>query len=84
MSTHSDKPDFAAQLKELEQITTWFEADSVDLNQAVTKFERGMELAAELNKELEQVENRVEVIKQKFSDTAATATAPTDPNQPLL
>ena len=81
------KSDFAAQLTELEAITTWFEAESVDLGQAVTKFERGMELAAGLNKELEAVENRVEVIKRKFSgDDATAAPAPiaADDNQQLF
>lgn len=80
------KTDFAAQLAELEAITTWFEAESVDLGQAVAKFERGMELAAGLNKELEVVENRVEVIKRKFSgeDAAEPTSASADDSQQLF
>ncbi|TAK88805.1 exodeoxyribonuclease VII small subunit [Patescibacteria group bacterium] len=66
------KPDFGTKLKELEAITEWFESDEVDLDAALTKFERGMELASELKKELGEVENRVEKIKQRF-DTAAPA-----------
>jgi len=65
----TDKVDFGAKLQELETITEWFESDKVDLNAALTKFERGMELASELKKELGEVENRVEKIKQRF-DTA--------------
>lgn len=80
------KTDFAAQLAELEAITTWFEAESVDLGQAVAKFECGMELAAGLNKELEAVENRVEVIKRKFSgeDAADPTPVSTDDSQQLF
>ena len=58
--------DFGAKLAELEAITAWFESDEVDLNRALQQFERGMQLAKELNQELQQVENRVETIKAKF------------------
>ena len=44
------KADFGSQLKELEAITMWFESDEVDLNEALNKFERGMELADGLKK----------------------------------
>jgi exodeoxyribonuclease VII small subunit len=73
-------PDFGAKLAELEAITAWFESDEVDLNAALAKFERGMELAAELKQELQQVENRVEVIKAKFE----AAPAPTDDGPTLF
>lgn len=63
--------DFGKKLKELEDITAWFESDQVDLNEALAKFERGMELAGELKKELQAVENRVVKIKQKFDGAAA-------------
>lgn len=62
----NSKEDFGKKLNELESITEWFESDDVDLNEALKKFERGMELADSLKKELQQIENRVEVIKQKF------------------
>ncbi len=73
--------DFGAKLAELEAITEWFESEDVDLNQALTKFERGMKLAGELKGELGQLENRVEKIKQKF-DAPSAANAPTlaEPN----
>jgi exodeoxyribonuclease VII small subunit len=72
----SDKPDFSTKLQELEAITTWFESEEVDLNAALAKFERGMQLADELRRELSQVENRVEKIKAKFDAPAAEADAP--------
>lgn len=59
--------NFTKDLQELEAITSWFESEEVDLDQALTKFERGMTLAAGLKEHLNGVENRVEKIKQKFS-----------------
>jgi exodeoxyribonuclease VII small subunit len=72
----SNKPfEFEPALKELEDITQWFESGDADLDQGLVKFERGMELAAELKKHLETVENRVEKIKARF-DTAPAADEP--------
>lgn len=76
MSSESKKSDFAGQLAELEAITAWFESDKVELGAAVSKFERGMELAAQLNKELEAIENRVEIIKAKFQGGELVQQAP--------
>jgi len=66
--------EFEKALKELEDITGWFEQTDVDLDQGLAKFERGMELAAELKSHLASVENRVEKIRQRFS--AAKPDAP--------
>ena len=84
MSTNND---FGAKLNELEKITEWFESEEVDLNDALAKFERGMQLADELKKELQQVENRVEKIKQKFEAPAAETPdepARADSDEPTL
>ena len=72
----STKPfEFEKALKELEEITAWFESSDVDLDQGLAKFERGMELSAQLKEHLQTVENRVEKIKQRFNEPAAKATA---------
>lgn len=78
----SNNQDFGNKLKELEAITAWFESEEVDLNEALTKFERGMQLAGELKKELEDVENRVEKIKAKFEAPPAQDATPETPDQP--
>jgi exodeoxyribonuclease VII small subunit len=62
---------FEAALAELEEITRWFESSDVDLDAGLAKFERGMELAAQLKQHLQSVENRVEKIKARFGDSAA-------------
>lgn len=76
----TNKADFGNKLKELEAITEWFESDEVDLDAALSKFERGMELASELKKELVEVENRVEKIKQRFDVDAPSPAAPGAPS----
>lgn len=70
----TNKPfEFEKALKELEEITAWFESTDVDLDAGLAKFERGMELATELKTHLATVENRVEKIRERFS---AKATPP--------
>jgi exodeoxyribonuclease VII small subunit len=84
MTNNTDIPssfDFAATLKELEEITAWFETETVDLEQALVKFERGMTLASQLRQYLQQTQNRVEQIKQKFDtpDESAAGDSAADP-----
>ena len=55
-----------AQMAELEAITAWFESPDIDLDEALAKFERGMELASGLKKQLGEVENKIEKIKKSF------------------
>ncbi len=79
----SAKPfEFEKALKELEEITAWFESSDVDLDQGLAKFERGLELSAQLKDHLQEVENRVEKIKARFSDGAPTEAKPAEPKPP--
>lgn len=64
--SRSKRVDFAKELQELEAIVAWFESGDVDLDEALSKFERGMELSARLKDHLQTVANKVEVIKKKF------------------
>jgi exodeoxyribonuclease VII small subunit len=82
--TTMSQADFSAKLKELEDITKWFESSEVDLDQALVKFERGMELAGELKTRLQSVENRIEQIKQKFDGKSVAAAEASDfmPEEP--
>lgn len=57
--------------EELEKITSELDRDSVDLDEALEKFERGLEIAAELKGRLRDVEQKVEKIKKKFADESA-------------
>ena len=67
--TPNAKVDFAKEFKELEAIADWFEADNTDLNLALAKIERGMELAQRLKNHLETVKTRVDQVKRRFDKT---------------
>jgi exodeoxyribonuclease VII small subunit len=73
--------EFEAALKELEDITAWFESGEVDLDQGLVKFERGMELAQQLKSHLATVENRIEKIKQRFAAAPASGSPDTPPTE---
>lgn len=62
------KADFAKSFKELEEIVEWFEDAEVDLEEGLTRFERGLELASQCRTRLKDVENKVTKIKAKFSE----------------
>lgn len=57
-------------MKELDEITAWFEQPDVDLDQSLAKFERGLELSVALKQHLQTVENNVQKIKKRFDDSA--------------
>jgi exodeoxyribonuclease VII small subunit len=61
-----DKFNFGQAYSELEEIIRWFERGDVDLEAALDKFERGLELAGKCRERLKEVENRVSRIKAKF------------------
>ena len=58
--------DFQDQLSELEEIVEWFTSDEADLDSSVEKFERGMELAHNLQSRLKEAEVKITEIKQAF------------------
>lgn len=62
------KSNFAQDFAELEKITEEFENEEIDLDDGLKKFERGLALAAELKKKLNEAENKVETIRKKFKD----------------
>ncbi len=62
------KKSFAESFAELEKITEKFESGNIDLDQSLQDFERGLALASELKKRLQDVENKIRTIKDKFDD----------------
>lgn len=59
------KFDFGRAYKELEEIVSEFESRDIDLEKDLPKFERGMELAVQLQKHLKVMENTVIDIEKK-------------------
>ena len=60
------KFDVKKAFKELEQITEWFEGENADLDEGLKKYERAMELAESLRKQLETAENKINEIQKKY------------------
>lgn len=58
--------DFGKAYQELEKIVEEFESREIDLEKDLPKFERGLRLAAELQKRLKEAENKVVDVEKKF------------------
>lgn len=59
--------NFAKAYSELEKIVNEFESREIDLEKDLPKFERGMELAGQLQKKLREMENKVVEVEKKFA-----------------
>jgi exodeoxyribonuclease VII small subunit len=67
MSAKNDKSKtLNEQLQELEELIAWFEGDDIDLEEAISKFEQGSELAGEIKGRLHTLENKITVLKERF------------------
>jgi exodeoxyribonuclease VII small subunit len=64
------KPTYQELEAELRQILEWFEGESFDVDEAVKKYERGLELIRELEAYLGKAENTVRELKAKFDGKA--------------
>ena len=56
---------YSEALKELEAITTYLESSDVDLDEAIKKFDRGSELASQIEAHLKNAENKIKTIRSK-------------------
>jgi exodeoxyribonuclease VII small subunit len=64
----SQKKPLKDQLAELEELVSWFEQDDLDIEQAISKFEIGSELAGSIKKDLGELENKITVLKKSFEE----------------
>jgi exodeoxyribonuclease VII small subunit len=60
----------AEKTAKLNELAAWFNSDDFELEQALEKFTRAEELAAEIEKDLVALKNRIEVVKEKFESAA--------------
>ncbi len=59
--------NFTKGYEELEKIVTDFESRELDLEKDIPAFERGLELASQLQARLKEIENKVVEIEKRFS-----------------
>ena len=62
------KLNFSEAYQEIEEINEWFQSEEIDLDEALNKYERGMELINNCKNRLKEAENRFEEIKKKYGE----------------
>lgn len=55
---------------ELNELVAWFDSDDFTLEAALDKFKEAELLAATIEKDLAQLQNDIQVVKQKFDQEA--------------
>lgn len=77
--------NFEERLARLEQLTQLVKAPQTPLDEAVAGFEEGFKLAQALEKELEKLEKRVEILIHPSASGAASGAVPeTEPTFDLF
>jgi exodeoxyribonuclease VII small subunit len=61
-----EKFNFTKAYQEIEAINEWFQSEEVDLDEALQRYERGMDLIQKCRERLEKAENKFEEIKKKY------------------
>lgn len=61
-----EKFNFTKAYQEIEEINDWFQSEEIDLDEALQKYEKGMELINKCKGRLKEAENRFEEIKKKY------------------
>ncbi|XOV77358.1 MAG: exodeoxyribonuclease VII small subunit [Aestuariibacter sp.] len=64
-NTSSEQPSFEAAMKELEDIVQAMEQGDLPLEEALTKFERGIHLVKSGQEKLKNAEQKVQMLMQK-------------------
>lgn len=59
-------PSLNEIMQELERVVVWFDQEDLDVEQAIKQFEKGAELAEKAREQLETLENKITVLKQRF------------------
>jgi len=62
-----EKFNFTKAYQEIEEINEWFQEEEIDLDEALRKYERGMELINKCKERLKEAENKFEEIKKKYA-----------------
>ncbi len=60
-----EKFNFTKSYQEIEEINEWFQGEDIDLDEALKKYERGLELVEKCKNRLKEAENKFEEIKKK-------------------
>lgn len=67
----STNPTIATKLARLDELVAWFDGDSFELEQALSKFTEAEELAADIERDLKAFQHSIEVVKARFDQADA-------------
>lgn len=62
----SDTTNIQQKIDKLAELTSWFESEGFDFEQAPARFKEAAQLAETIEKELDELKNKITVVKQKF------------------
>ena len=54
------------RIEELDKQVEWFYSDDFRLEEAISKYEKATKLAKDVEKDLKELKNRIEVLKEIF------------------
>ena len=54
------------KIEELNTEVEWFYSDKFKLDEAILKYEAATKLAREIEKDLNELKNKIEILKEKF------------------
>lgn len=63
-------PSIQAKLQQLDEVVAWFQGDDFELEQATDKLQQARTLAADIERDLDSVENEITIIKKSFASDA--------------
>ena len=70
MSNDASEKTLQEQLDELDAILAWFEQADVTIDHALDKFKEGTELAERIQQRLDELQNTVTILKERFDRPA--------------
>ena len=60
------KANIQENMKQLEAIVEWFESDDVDIDEALQKYEEGLKLVNDLQKDMKSAKNKFTKLQKSF------------------
>lgn len=66
--SQTSKTNISEQLNKLQQSLAWFDSEDFNLDEAIQRYEESSKIADDLKKSLEEIRNKVEILKQNFQD----------------
>lgn len=65
--TENTKPTITQKIDQLNQAVEWFYSDDFSLENATEKYQAAIALAAEIEKDLKDLKNKITVLDQDFT-----------------